>query len=152
VRSTGRQERWAALLTALFLSAAQAQVGERVRVCAGCHGPDGNSVTPGIPSIAAQPKVFLETQLVLTREGLRATEIAQKRLIRGMSDREIIGVAAHFAQQPAHPAPGEVDQALFNRGRQVAGKLHCGSCHLPDFRGREQIDVVVVRAAPPAAG
>ena len=32
--------------------------GRRVyeATCANCHGPDGNSVTQGIPSIAGQPK------------------------------------------------------------------------------------------------
>ena len=33
--------------------------------------PAGNSLVPSIPSIAGQPKVFLENQLVLIREGLR---------------------------------------------------------------------------------
>ena len=36
-----------------------------------CHGPGGNSPNPDIPSIAGQPKLFIENQLVLIREELR---------------------------------------------------------------------------------
>lgn len=96
-------------------------------------------MTLGVPSIAGQPKVFLETQLVLTREGLRATQVKQKSIIRGLSDQDIVSIAEHFARQPARPPPENVDQALFRRGRRLAGTLYCGSCHLPDFRGREQM-------------
>ena len=44
---------------------------DKVAACTACHGPGGNSPTPAIPSIAQQPKTFLENQLVLIREGLR---------------------------------------------------------------------------------
>jgi len=97
-------------------------------------------VIEGVPSIAGQPKVYLENQLILTREGLRATQVMQKKdLIRGLSDRDIVGIAAHFAQLPLRSMAAEVDAGQFQRGRQLAGKLHCGSCHLPDYRGREQM-------------
>ena len=59
--------RWGFVLTALFVSVASAQVEERVKACAACHGADGNSTLAGTPSLAGQPKVFLENYLVLTR-------------------------------------------------------------------------------------
>ncbi len=97
-------------------------------------------MTPGIPSIAGQPKVYLENQLILTREGLRATEVMQKQeLMRGLSDRDIVSIAAHFARLPARSLAAEVDAGQFRRGRNLAGKLHCGSCHLADYGGREQM-------------
>ena len=58
------------MLTALFISSAQAQGGDKLQTCAACHGKDGNSSIPGTPSIAAQPRIFLENYLVLTREGI----------------------------------------------------------------------------------
>ena len=134
--------RWA-WLAALFLSgAALAQLseslGERVKICAGCHGADGNSQMAGVPSIAGQPKIFLENQLVLTREVLRGTEIMQN-LMHGLSDKEIIAIANHFAALPARSAPGEAGPALAKRGARLAGKLRCGICHLKDFSGQQQI-------------
>lgn len=130
--------RWAALLIALFVCPAHGQVAERLKACAGCHGLDGNSVIPGIPSIAAQPKVFLENRLILMREGMRGTEVMQD-LMKGLSDRDIVAIAAHFAGQRASAQQGTRDKALFQRGRALAAKLRCASCHGPDFRGREQM-------------
>jgi cytochrome c553 len=134
-RSPGR---WA-LLTALFVTlAAHGQVEERVRVCAGCHGTDGNSSVAGVPSIAAQPRVFLENYLVLTREGLRGTEVMQQ-LLKGVADADIVQLARHYAALPSRPVPGARDKRLFAHGRQLAGRNRCGSCHTPSFRGQEQM-------------
>ena len=132
--------RWA-LLAALLVSAAAAQ--ERLPQCAGCHGADGNSENPGVPSIAGQPKLFLETQLVLFREEVRVLprmKPAAKGVVKGLSDREITRLAEHFAALLARSsASGPAEPAQLARGRELAGKLHCGSCHLPNFRGRQQI-------------
>jgi cytochrome c553 len=131
-----RAGRWA-LATALFLSAAAAQ--ERISLCAGCHGADGNSGVAGIPSLAGQPKVFLETQLVLFREELRLSPQMQPA-VAGLTDREITRLADHYSKLPARGAPdGPDDPAQMNRGKALARKLHCGSCHLPDFRGQKQM-------------
>ncbi len=34
---------------------------------------------------------------------------------------------------------GRTDAALARQGLAFAQKHHCGSCHLPDYRGRQQI-------------
>lgn len=111
---------------------------ERVKACAACHGPDGNSVTAGIPSIAAQPKIFTENYLVMTREGVRGND-AMQGLLKGVPDREIVSLAAYFSKLPARTPEGAVDKGLFARGKQVAAKHRCTSCHERDFRGREQM-------------
>lgn len=133
-----RTGRWAALLTAFFLTGVLAQVEERVEACARCHGADGNSTTPGVPSLAAQPRVFLENYLVLTREGLRGADV-MRNLLKGVPDRELVALAKHYSALPAKPSPGPLDRKLFERGKRVAAGNHCASCHLPDFRGREQM-------------
>jgi len=133
--------RWA-LLTAFFISAAHAQVEDRLatqlRTCAGCHGETGNSAIVGTPSIAGQPKIFLENYLVMTREGVRGIEEMQK-LLKGVPDREIVAMAKHFSALPSKPEAGYVDKKLFLRGKEIAAKNRCGICHLSDFRGREQM-------------
>ena len=126
--------RRACLLAALlFCAPAAAQLAER---CASCHGPDGTSVTPGIPSIAAQPRVFVENLLILMREGVRGGEAMQQQM-KGVNDREIVALAAHFAKLPLRPTPGEPDAALMKQGRLASAKYRCGICHLRDYRGRE---------------
>jgi cytochrome c553 len=126
------------LLAALFISAAHAQVEEKLKACAGCHGADGNSTTAGIPSLAAQPRIFLENYLVMTREGVRGAEVMQG-LLKGVPDRDIVAMAKHYSALPAKPGSGSIDKKLFQKGREIASKNRCGSCHLPHFRGREQM-------------
>ena len=128
--------RWA-LLTAFFISVAWGQ--DRLQLCAACHGPDGNSTNPQVPSIAGQPKLFLENQLILFREELRKSE-QMAPVVKGMKDPEIIKLADHFSKLPVKvmdTAPA--DAALVKRGTARAKELRCGVCHLADFTGQNQI-------------
>jgi cytochrome c553 len=107
--------------------------------CLTCHGPDGNSVTQGIPSIAGQPKLFLETQLVLIREELRPAP-QMLPLVKGMKDAEITRLAEHFSRLPAKSmASGPSDPKLVKQARARAKALRCGVCHTADFSGQNQV-------------
>jgi cytochrome c553 len=132
-----RRGRWA-LAAALFVSTAFAQ--DRAELCVSCHGADGTSQTPGIPSIAGQPKLFLETQLVLFREELRAAPPEKQPAVKGLTDREIVRLAEHYAALPARPVTNEsVGAVQAKQATALAQKLHCGSCHSSNFRGGQQI-------------
>ncbi len=107
-------------------------------VCAVCHGPGGNSQIAQMPSLAGQPTVFIENQLVLIREGLR--EVAQmKEVMAGMSDESIIALARYFATQKPVLQTGSVNQEKARLGAITASKMLCGTCHLPDFSGQKQV-------------
>ncbi len=106
--------------------------------CGECHGEDGNSATASIPSLAGQPEIFLTTQLILFREGLRHSAQMAPRA-RGLSDATVVALAAHFAALPARAAPTAGDPDLLAQGRRLAQAGRCGGCHLPDFSGRQQI-------------
>ena len=131
----GPKGRWAAgLLTAFFSCFAFSQ-----DACLQCHGPGGNSVTAGIPSIAGQPKLFIENQLVLMREELRPAP-QMLPLVKGMKDAEISRLAEHFSRLPPKSmASGPADAALMRQGAARAKALHCGVCHTADFGGQNQI-------------
>jgi cytochrome c553 len=130
-----RKGRWAAgLLAAFFSSLAPGQ-----EACFACHGPGGNSVSPEIPSIAGQPKVFIENQLVLMREGLRPAPQMQP-IVKGMKDAEITRLAEHFSKLPAKSMEGgAADAALVKQGEARAKASRCGVCHLSDFSGQNQV-------------
>jgi cytochrome c553 len=129
-----RRGQWAILLTALFAFPVSSQ-----EPCLSCHGPDGNSTTPGIPSIAGQPKLFIETQLVLMREELRPAP-QMLPLVKGMKDAEITRLAEHFSRLPAKSmATGPTDPKLLKQGAARAKALRCGVCHTADFGGQNQI-------------
>ena len=144
LRAASRAALLAAAIQAAFGAAAvepavPEALRERLRVCTSCHGDDGNSHTTGVPSIAGQPKIFLENQLVLFREGVRAAAPLKQPAVAGLSDREISTIAGAFGASPAQTGLGGSDPALAKRGRALAQELGCGSCHLPDYQGREQI-------------
>jgi cytochrome c553 len=113
-------------------------VRDRIRTCAACHGEGGNSRIAGVPSLAGQPKLFLETQLVLFREGVRPAPQMQPA-VKGLTDRDISQIATVFSASAPAPQAARADPALAGRGRGLARKLRCESCHLADYGGREQI-------------
>ena len=129
-----------ATVSLLFLvSHAKAQLPDgRLALCAACHGSLGNSQIAAIPSLAGQPRVFLENQLVLIREGLR--DIPQmKGLLDNVSDPEIIQFATYFSSQTPTKANGNIDGVKYKRGQELSRRMLCGTCHLPDYAGRQQI-------------
>ena len=113
-------------------------VPARTVMCAACHGVDGNSVMPQSPSLAGQPRVFLENQLVIMREGLRKIP-AMQGMLDGVKDDEIVALARYFSALPLKPAPGALEPARMERGAALAARTHCASCHLPSYAGREQM-------------
>lgn len=131
------------LLAALFLfpcaAAASEPPAEMARPCEACHGPGGNATQPGIPSIAGQPRTFLENQLVYFREQLRHAPVMQE-VAKGLKDEQIGALAAHFSGQKARVvSPGAADPRLTERGQSISRERHCGQCHLPGYVGREQM-------------
>jgi cytochrome c553 len=128
--------RWALLLTAFFTSSGLTQ---NFNLCSACHGPDGNSTMDGVPSIAGQPKLFIENQLILFREELRKSE-QMLPVVKGLKDPEIVKLAEHFSKLPARSVSvSPANKDLLVKGQELAKKLRCGVCHLADFRGQNQI-------------
>jgi cytochrome c553 len=107
-------------------------------MCAACHGQAGNSVVPGIPSLAGQPKIFLENQLVLIREGVR-TVPAMQGMLDKMSDTDITLFATYFSQVPVAVNPTPINAQMVKRGAELSKQALCGSCHMPNYSGREQM-------------
>jgi cytochrome c553 len=133
----------AALLSGVYLSIvaplSYAQnMSAKLVVCGACHGADGNSTMAGTPSLAGQPKVFLENNLIMIREGIRDIPVMKGQL-DGLSDPQIIALAKFYSAQTLKPAPGQRDDALYERGQLLSKQALCGTCHLPDYVGREQM-------------
>ena len=111
----------------------------RIASCEACHGPGGNSVTPLIPSIAQQPQLYLENQLVFFREGLRNSPVMEQ-VLKDVKDEEVSALAKHFASQKARvPAGAPPDASRMLRGAAISRTHHCGQCHLPNLEGRAQM-------------
>lgn len=137
----------AVLATAFFvrpaLAAGDAQRGAAVaqaRSCGGCHGPQGVSDQPGIPSLAGQQAEFVTLQMILFREGIRDAA-PMNQLSQGLTDQQVEDLAAFYASLP----PGVPEDrtpmrdGLAQGGARLAERLRCGTCHLADYRGQNQV-------------
>lgn len=141
----------AAVLAAAFCAPAQAQDAARGatlagQTCIACHGENGRSQTPEIPSLAGQPAGFITLQMILFREGIRQVP-AMSAVAANMPDRDIEDLAAFFESLPPGPPDDRTprDAALYAAGEQLIGPRHCATCHVADFGGRAQIPRVAAQ-------
>jgi cytochrome c553 len=86
-------------MIAVFPARAQT-IKERLSTCLGCHGQDGHSQNPDIPSLGAQQAFYVAVQLVMFREGLR-TYAPMNDATKGLSDDDVRGIADLIAKLPA---------------------------------------------------
>ena len=126
---TGRRTRAALTAAAFFagaLSALPAAAGmeegrQKAAACAPCHGADGNSTVPLFPSIAGQPRQFIEMSLIMFREGRRINE-AMKPLVDKMSNADVRDLAQYFAAQKMAPPAQQPGADVAARGREITEK------------------------------
>ena len=126
------------MLAVLPLQAQAQPRAEQLAVCNACHGPGGNATVGQFPSIAAQPRLFIENQLVIMREGLRDVP-AMKDAVAGLKDEDIVELARHYAAQPLARKAAATDAARARRGAELSARNLCGSCHLPGYAGQNQV-------------
>jgi cytochrome c553 len=93
--------------------------------CVECHGENGVSTTPGIPSLAGQQPLYFIASTQAYLHGVRNIETMEASL-RGMSQRDIEKMALYFASQKpsARQAPPVGDPAA---GEPLSAG--CGGCH-----------------------
>ncbi len=132
------------LFAGAWLVAAQAIAADvgagraKAEVCVACHGPNGNAVLPGVPSLAAQPAMHTFLQLVQFREK-RRRDPQMSPFAEKLTDRDMQDIGAYFAAQKAAPSSFAVDANKAATGRKLLELHHCGSCHMPDLSGQNQI-------------
>jgi cytochrome subunit of sulfide dehydrogenase len=95
--------------------------------CAGCHGFNGHSVGPDIPSLAGFPEEYFVQTMMDYKEGKRFGTIME-RIAWGYTEEQFEAMAEFFAAQPYQPAPQEFDQELAERGAAVHDQ-QCNNCH-----------------------
>jgi cytochrome c553 len=129
----------AALMGALASGAHAASYDEKLATCLACHGEKGVSETPEVPSLAGMPADFTLIQLFLFRQGTRKVEIMND-LAKDMTDDDLRKFSEYFSKLPPPKASGEApNPEIAARAQAVIARNHCGSCHNPDFSGREQM-------------
>ena len=124
-------------LLAAVATSAHAQDAAQPQSCFACHGPEGNSGTPEVPSIAGQPREFIAAQLHLFRDGGR-TDAQMAPMTVKLSDQDIDQLAVYFAKiQPAAPErPADSTITATAEPLLEAGK--CAACHGETLAGQVQ--------------
>jgi cytochrome c553 len=131
-----------ALLALPAASAANTQDVEAGRAkaqpCAACHGADGNSPTPEVPSLAGQSWRYLYIQLRDFQEGRRSNPLMSP-MAKPLSREDMMAIANFYAAQPLKPRPFAVDEAKARLGKAKADETLCAMCHLGAFKGQNEI-------------
>ncbi len=123
------QHRVLALFTlGLFVSAplGAANIGDLANTCNNCHGMDGVSVGPSMPSIAGLSEPYLKNLMLQWKSGERYSA-TMGRLVKGYSDEQIASLARHFSQLPWTPVVQKADVAVLAKGKDVTDR--CETCH-----------------------
>lgn len=109
------------------------------KVCAPCHGADGNSPTPANPKLAGQIPEYLQKQLGNFKSASGKKAERENPIMGGMaaglSAEDSRDVAAYFAAQSPkpgaakHPETLALGRKIWRGGDQAKGVPACAACH-----------------------
>jgi cytochrome c553 len=129
------------LLTALPVIADTFEA--RLAPCLACHGTNGQSVIPEVPSLGGQPVFYLTVQLLMFREKLRIVE-PMNQMLQGLTDDDLRSMAAYLAKlPPPAPADGPIDNTRMEQARALIEQHRCNFCHNRDYSGGENVPRLV---------
>ena len=115
------------------------------KVCAACHGADGNSPLSVNPSLAGQHAEYIYKQLSNFKS--RDSKPAERNSpimagnVAGLSDDDMKNVAAFYSSQTPRPRAARdpelvrQGQLIYRGGIAARGLAACASCHSPNGVG-----------------
>lgn len=111
----------------------------KAAVCAGCHGPNGNSTNPVWPKLAGQHAYYIEKELQDFKNKKRL-DATMAPMVAGLSDVDIENIAAYFASVPSTVEAASADkiklgEKLYKGGKGNNGLPACIACHGPNGAG-----------------
>ena len=111
----------------------------KAELCVACHGENGIAQMENMPSLAAQPDLFIQWQLVFFRAGTRKNEQMQP-IVEQLNNEDIRNLGAYFASlEPPKAAKPDDDPDLSKKGAQAAVGRRCASCHLDTYAGTKAV-------------
>ena len=119
-------------LAAPFAAPAQ----QTIDTCFACHGARGVSVTPLTPSLAAQPAFYITAQLAQFVAGKRKSDVMGP-MAKAIPAGEARPLAERIEKLPPPPPACSARNESYEKGKAIAAREHCDSCHQPDFSGIE---------------
>jgi cytochrome c553 len=132
----------AAAITPLWIAALPAfaqSVQERLPTCLACHGENGQSQNPDVPSLGAQQNFYATVQLLMFRERMRVAD-PMNDMAKGLSDADLQSFADIISKLlPPQPASGPADAARMERARALIEQNRCNFCHTPTLAGQQNV-------------
>lgn len=112
-----------------------------INSCESCHGPQGTSQTPSVPTIGGLPYEYMVESLVTFKDGQRPCPdvslwegldevpmISMCEVAMDMNDLGIEAVSKYFSGQSFVPAEQDFDPALAVVGKKIHD-ANCEQCH-----------------------
>lgn len=147
MREKTRLSGWAVLASGMLAAGAAVAAPPSAEMlsnpCAGCHGTNGGSAGPSMPSLAGQSKTAIVEAMKKFKAGERPSSI-MGRIAKGYSDADIVTIGEFFASKKYHVTAQTVDKAKAARGAELQD-ANCSRCHLEE--GREGKDDTPVMAS-----
>jgi len=115
------------------------QLDARLPTCFACHGENGTSQLPDIPSLGAQPAFYVTVQMLMFRDKLRVTE-PMNEMAKGLTDDDLRKAADIISKLPAPPPVADnPDPARMDKARALATQHRCNFCHQTNFQGLDNV-------------
>lgn len=106
--------------------AADTKIEDLARSCNSCHGLNGVSVGPTMPSIGGLSEPYLKNIMLQWKSGERYSA-TMGRHFKGYSDEELAGLAAYFSKLPWTPVAQHADAKILAQGKEASER--CETCH-----------------------
>ncbi len=136
-----------------FIPSSKTSLSLMSNTCSVCHGVNGISKWPFVPSLAGQDKTYLENQLKAFRMRARGDRYAQAEMwgmAQSLKDEEIEALSEYFSKlnpMTGHSATptalSEMGELIFKKGFPDRAVPACNTCHLKNGQG----DVDIPRLA-----
>jgi cytochrome c553 len=128
----------ASIFLIVALPAFATPLAERMGPCLACHGENGQSENPEVPSLGAQPAGYTLIQLYLFRQKQRKIEVMVESA-KDLTDEDLRQFSDAIAKLPPPAPEGAVDAARMERGYALIEKHHCNLCHQSNLAGRDNV-------------
>lgn len=126
-----------ALVGCAQLAQADVKAGEKkAQLCVLCHKP--NNTMAYVPTLEGQTREYLYNQLKAFKEK-RRTDSAMQTNASSLSDKDMRDIAEYFASRKPLRVSFQLDAQKVTKGESKAKELKCGTCHLPDFSGKNDV-------------
>jgi sulfide dehydrogenase cytochrome subunit len=124
-----------------IINTAGADVATLIGPCEDCHGKDGVSAEPEIPTIGGMSAIYITDSLAVYRDKERPCEEVEYpagekkgeatdmcKVAADLSEEDAGLVAEHYAGKPFVPAKQTFDASLAETGKNIHA-LNCKKCH-----------------------